>query len=163
MSLMSMIRSATQGELPTPPTRYSRDDRFEVTNVRAVDGAVLERRWTAQTLRSVPMEEPALDRVLQRVRSLEARLARNGGAVVWVRMPTSGSVLEAEERLYPRARTFDRIGSTRWHYADHEETRDLSCFDGSHLAPTSAEILSRTLGRWLKAGPFNERFGHRND
>lgn len=163
MSLMSFIRSAIRGELPSRPSRYVRDDRFEVTDVHLVDGVALERRWSSQTLRSIPMGQAATARRLEQLRNLEARLARHGGLLVWVRMPTSGAVLEAEKQLYPRAHTFDRLGGMRWHFADHEETRDLACFDGSHLAPASAQILSRVLGRWLRTGPCHQRFHADNE
>lgn len=163
MSLMSFVRSATRGELPSRPSRYVRDDRFEVTDINLVDGAALERRWSTQTLRSVPMHQAAATRRVEHLRRLEVHLARHGGQLVWVRMPTSGSVLEAEQQLYPRPQTFDRLSGPRWHFADHEDTRHLTCFDGSHLAPDSAQILSRALGRWLRTGPCHRRFHRDNE
>ena len=83
------------------------------------------------------------------LRRIEAR----GGQVVFVRMPTSDEHWELDERYYPRAQYWDRLGSITGvatvHFADDPRTSAFSCPDTSHLdyrdAPRFTEGLLEVL------------------
>lgn len=152
--LTAWIRLLPRGKLPGPPERSTRGDRFEVTDVSRIDGPALDARWAHAASQVVPFPAARQALVLDHLTDLSAQLGRGGGSIRWVRLPSSGKVGAIEEATFPRAAAFDRVGApeTRWHFADDPSTAGLTCFDGSHLPPASAVVLSAALGRWIRAG-----------
>jgi hypothetical protein len=97
---------------------------------------------------------------VQNLKRLAAQIRGRGGAVVIVRMPSSGYVLEEEERRFPRQQFWDRLvaesGLPAINFADEPSLKDYRCPDGSHLDKTDrasfTEALARVLRRVLSAG-----------
>lgn len=92
-----------------------------------------------------------IDEVARNVALIRSR----GGEVVFVRSPSDGGLLEAEEKLYPRAKTWDRLiarsGSIGVHYADDPIMRNLHTIELSHLDRRDAAIFTRALVEKLNA------------
>ena len=77
-----------------------------------------------------------------------------GGKVIFVRFPISRFFVEWENTRFPREQYWDRIlastGCHGFHFLDHDETKDLSPLDGSHLLPEQARIFTKALARFVK-------------
>jgi hypothetical protein len=92
-----------------------------------------------------------------------AKLRARGVKVVFVRPPSAGPYLEAEERELPRAATFDALlvatGAPGIHFQDYPELQEFELPEWSHLSEPDAErftaalyaILERT--RWEPRPP----------
>ena len=81
-------------------------------------------------------------------RDIEKIRAR-GGDVAFVRFPSSGRVLEYEERDFPRARYWDRLASevdaVAIYYADYPALDAFEPPEWSHLTRADAERFTRAL------------------
>jgi hypothetical protein len=66
-----------------------------------------------------------------------AAIQARGGRVIFLVMPTSGLVLAADSKRFPRAAYWDKLVSTTSaktvHWQDHPELSGFTCPDGSHL------------------------------
>jgi hypothetical protein len=77
------------------------------------------------------------------------RIVRNGGRVVFVRLPATGERLLIEESAFPAPLYFNALSKVM--SADWIDFRDLvdqelfDCPDGSHLSPRGARSFSRSL------------------
>jgi hypothetical protein len=83
-----------------------------------------------------------------------ARLRSRGVRVVFVRPPSAGPYLAAEERNLPRARTFDALlaatGAPGIYFSDYPELQGLTLPEWSHLAAADAERFTAALYRILE-------------
>jgi hypothetical protein len=107
-----------------------------------------------------------IDRVIARTRPEVDRIRGRGGEVVWIRPPSSGPFLEAEERRYPRKTVWDRLvretHSFGIYFDDYPSMQHLVIPEWSHLSRASALKFTDAYVRvllenvaWLKS--------HRND
>jgi hypothetical protein len=82
------------------------------------------------------------------------RIRARGGEVVWVRPPSSGSILDIERVRYPRQAVWDKLlrdtGSIGVHFEDYPAMRQLRCPDWSHLSRTSAVAFTDAYVRVLR-------------
>lgn len=66
-----------------------------------------------------------------------ATIQARGGQVIFLVMPTSGLILAADSKRFPRAAYWDKLVSTTTaktvHWQDHPELSGFTCPDGSHL------------------------------
>ncbi len=79
-----------------------------------------------------------------------ARIRARGGRVVFVRMPSTGALHAQEEKMAPRAPTWDRLvretGVPGIHFEDYPELNTFECPEWSHLsAPDSVEFTRRLI------------------
>jgi len=88
------------------------------------------------------------------IKQLQAR----GGAVLFIRLPTTGRHWEIDQADYPRARYWDRIGpltgAPTLHFEDVPEMRAIDCPDGSHVDQRDKALLTRIFVRELRAIGF---------
>lgn len=103
----------------------------------------------------LPPDVEAIDAALDHVVDLARRIEARGGRVLFLRMPSSGLILEAERRWYPRERHWARLeaalpGRTR-HFEDVPEWRALECPDGSHLDASEVRSFTEVLASWIAA------------
>jgi hypothetical protein len=78
------------------------------------------------------------------------KLRARGGKIVFVRFPHSGELKNLEDRLSPRARTWDPLikstGGPGIYYSDFPELSDFTCPEWSHLsAGDSVEFTKRLV------------------
>jgi hypothetical protein len=83
-----------------------------------------------------------------------ARIRRNGGQVVFLRLPASGARLELEESAFPSSVYFGALASVTaapWiDFRDLSSDGDLDCPDESHLSLQCARIFTRRLVERLR-------------
>ena len=113
----------------------------------------LGRRWGTLPLpgeAQSPDAWPALidAQIASAVRAVQKLRAR-GVKVVFVRPPSSGPYLEAEDRGLPRERTFDALlaatGAPGIHFQDYPELHGLETPEWSHLSAADAARFTAAL------------------
>lgn len=86
---------------------------------------------------------------LAKIRAHVVSIRERGGHVVFLRMPSSGPVLEAEERIFSKgtywAALLEATEATGIHYDDSEQLRSFDCPDFTHLDAHDAVEFSRSL------------------
>ena len=104
------------------------------------------------TLRPRPPPEVAgkiRDAQIERAVAAVAKLRARGVSVVFVRAPSSDLWLEAEQRGFPRAETWDvllqRSGAAGIHFEDYPELRGFTLPEWSHLSFADAERFTERL------------------
>jgi hypothetical protein len=79
------------------------------------------------------------------VKQLRAR----GVQVLFVRAPSAGPYLEFENRVYPRAKTWDALlaatGAPGIHFEDYPELQGFELPEWSHVAPSQTERFTEAL------------------
>lgn len=84
-------------------------------------------------------------------------LLARGVDVVFVRPPSAGDWLEAEERVFPRAESWEvllaRTGSRGIHFEDYPELQGLTLPEWSHLSVADAQKFTASLCRILQGEP----------
>jgi hypothetical protein len=94
----------------------------------------------------------SIQSVVDSVHAIEAR----GGRVIFMRLPSSGPVLELEDRFAPRAATWDRLlresGAPGVHFQDYPELQGFDCPEWSHLGAEDSVEFSRGLVRVMQRG-----------
>lgn len=96
-----------------------------------------------------PISGTPLDSLLQSIKSDVARIRARGGDVLFVRPPSSGFFLMAEQHLYPRQAYWDRLlsetGCKGIYYSDYPAQAKLYCPEFSHLTPKGAVSYTNSL------------------
>ncbi|HVY27447.1 MAG TPA: hypothetical protein VHB79_12905 [Polyangiaceae bacterium] len=149
-------RLAKKRGFPTPPYATFRSDRFRDADYSKVDTKAMLQHWTSGFAKGVnppsAKDEAALYSAIGNwVRQIE----RRGGTVIFVRMISSYSVLELEERNLPNVRYWRRFLEQAHvrgiHFSEIPGIEALRCPEGSHLSGDGARLFSRALGRELVA------------
>ncbi len=95
-------------------------------------------------------EKEQIERSAKAVAQLRAR----GVKVLFVRMPSTGPFLEFEDRMHPRARSWDALlSATRApgiHFEDYPELQGYNLPEWSHLARADAERFTAALYRIIE-------------
>ena len=82
------------------------------------------------------------------------RIRERGGKVIFMRTPSSGPMLELEEKKYPRSQYWDALLSHTQaggiHFKDDPITAGMICPEWSHLSPKDVMIYTRQLVKTLK-------------
>jgi hypothetical protein len=85
-----------------------------------------------------PPTPPQIRKMLDEVAKDVERIRRRGGEVVFVRSPSDRPLLDREDRLYPRAVSWDyliaKTGSVGIHYADDPVLSRMRTVELSHLS-----------------------------
>jgi hypothetical protein len=78
-------------------------------------------------------------------------LRARGVQVLFVRPPTAGRYLEFDDKVFPRAKTWDvllaRTGAPGIHFEDYPELQGLELPEWSHLKTTDAQRFTAALYR----------------
>jgi hypothetical protein len=90
-----------------------------------------------------------IDAQIQRAVDAVTKLRTRGVQVLFVRPPTAGRYLEFDNKLFPRAQTWDvllaRTGAPGIHYEDYPELQGLELPEWSHLAAADADRYTAAL------------------
>lgn len=82
------------------------------------------------------------------------RIRERGGEVVFVRAPSSGPFLAAENGGFPRERTWDPLlqatNAVGIHFEDHADLRDVELPEWSHISAGDTDRFTRALVRHLR-------------
>ncbi len=90
-----------------------------------------------------------IDAQIQRAVDAVTKLRARGVQVLFVRPPTAGRYLEFDNKLFPRAQTWDvllaRTGAPGIHFEDYPELQGLDLPEWSHLAAADADRYTAAL------------------
>lgn len=90
-----------------------------------------------------------LTALIQSVKRSVDQIRARGGRVVFLRFPSDGPFLAAEQRGFPRARYWDRLladtNTPGVHFADYPALARFQCPEWSHLTPRDAATYTRAL------------------
>ena len=93
--------------------------------------------------------QKVIDAQIQRAVDVVAKLRAKGVQVVFVRPPTSGRYLEFDNKVFPRAKTWDvllaKTGAPGIHFEDYPELQGLDLPEWSHLSKADAERYTAAL------------------
>ena len=91
------------------------------------------------------IEKDQIDRMAKAVAKLRAR----GVKVLFVRMPSGGPFLAYENRLYPRARTWEALlaatGAPGIHFEDYPQLQGYDLPEWSHMTLSEGERFTAAL------------------
>ncbi len=132
-----------------------RPDRWKMADYAAIDlqkARAVRQGRTREGLLTARLAN--MDGLLRRVSSAVRAIRNRGGQVVFVRFPSSGTVLELEEQAFPRARYWDvfaaGIPAPAIHFLDYPALAGFECPEGSHLDYRDATPFTKALARILK-------------
>ena len=104
-----------------------------------------------------PPDEELIARICADARDSVAKIRARGGDVVFIRPPSTGGYHEREQRMVPRATTWDRLlretGTFGIHFEDYPEMQGLDLAELSHLTRDSATRFTRAY-----VGVLRERY-----
>lgn len=151
--LESLIR---RGRLPVQWRigNFDRSESLDFSKLGGGDLADLERSFVRrrESVHGVPAQQMLQD--LEAIDDMVSQIELRGGRVAFVRFPASGAVLATEERVFPRAASWDElVKHTRAisiHFTDYPALSGFRCPDGSHLDRQEAVEFSRALAWILK-------------
>ena len=110
-----------------------------------------------QTILSFPRRPPKeghLEEVMASVAADVKAIRDRGGNVVFIRCPSSGPFLEAEQKGLPRAAFWDALlnetGAPGIHFQDHTQLMGFDLPEWSHLNATDKQTFTKTLADLLK-------------
>jgi hypothetical protein len=158
----SLLAAAWEGRFPTPqyfvvrPDRSVRADHSKFHRFQYAPFDTLEefRAFTAHwyATSGVPANGEELQRIVEETREDVRLIEKRGGRVIFLRMPSGGEVLRAEESRYPRARYWDvlarGVGGPFIYFQDYPGL-DRRCAEESHLNYVDAVPFTEALGKIL--------------
>jgi hypothetical protein len=101
--------------------------------------------WCVQRTRKP--ETKRIDEVIANTRRDVDLIRARGGEVVFIRAPSTGGYLEAENREMPRAATWDRLiaetNSFGIHFEDYAAMQGLELPEWSHLTEADSRVFTR--------------------
>jgi hypothetical protein len=150
----SMSTLARQSSI-TP--MFFRDSSIRNATIRYWAGGATRNRLR-------PLKGDTLEILLKQLKYFIDKIKSRGGQVFIIRPPSGGSVLERENKLWPREQYWNRlleyIQIPGLYYTDYPELAGMVCPEESHLTPADAIIFTRTLvnvlqkkGGWTFHGP----------
>jgi len=143
-----------EGTAPTPSYVKVLPDRSILADYTKLDAAD-QRRHREEVVRESYARQPPWPPAEFRERAHELGeliepLRARGGAVIFVRFPTSGTLWELQNQRYPRAQYWDVLGPETGaftiHFKDYPELARFECPDGSHLDYRDAVPFTHALG-----------------
>jgi len=153
-------RLADYTQVKMPDFRYARAVRNIGGGMELRRGASNEERRQAIERRIAelkPLDNSAFASQVKVVGELVAAMRKRGTAVIFVRLPESGYVLQEDDKRYPRTSYWDlfaaQIGAPAVNFADIPTLKHFECPDGSHLdyrdrrAFTEALLANLDLGK----------------
>jgi hypothetical protein len=123
-------------------------DTMQINQVRGIWGML------GKITQAPPISGRTLDSVLQIVKVSVDKIRNRGGRVLFIRTPSSGPFLMAENAGYPRAQYWDRLlsytGCKGIHYTDYPSTANFQCPEFSHLSRPDAVKFTEALVKILE-------------
>ena len=156
VTINRMLGSLFNGK-PLRPGSYivtlpDRSRRADYTQIDTADLSRYREDRTRQAGYGIAADQ--FHRDLETLEAMVARIQQRGGRVVFLVMPTSGSVRQIEESRLPRARYWDvlaaRTRAVTIHFAD-DPSLQFECPEGSHLDYRDAREFTKALAVVLKA------------
>jgi len=106
-----------------------------------------------------PPKENPVPIVLARAKAAVDKIRARGGDVVFVRPPSSGPYLAAEQHVFVRSVFWDGLlkatNCKGYYYSDDPATSQLQCIEWSHLTPAQAKQYTIALIKELPAAFVN--------
>lgn len=145
-----------------PPRQFSNSDYFRqsVETPRLLKDTALRNEvinyWSNSAARSKikPITGDTLQAFFKQYKISIDKIKVRGGKIAFIRPPSTGAVLERENRFYPRDQYWDRLikytETPGFFYTDHPEIAHLSCPEQSHLSPGDAVIFTKALIHYLR-------------
>jgi hypothetical protein len=129
-------------------------DRSRRADYGQVDVADLRRYREERTrIAGFGSQPPRFAQDLRQLNEMVVRIKARGGRVIFLVMPTSGTVREVEEQRMPRAVYWDQLieatGAAGIHPADHPELQ-FECPEGSHMDYREAKQFTAALAAIVK-------------
>ena len=130
----------------------SLDERETYLWPRLVTDAGLRERaratWMANPMGAgPPVADDQIRRTIADAARDVARIRARGGEVVFIRPPSAGPLLDAERRVAPREKVWDRLiaetGTVGIHWEDYAAMQNLDVPEWSHLSRESATVFTR--------------------
>jgi len=98
--------------------------------------------------------QKVIDTQIQRAVDVVAKLRARGIQVLFVRPPTAGRYLEFDNKVFPRAKTWDvllaKTGAPGIHFEDYPELQGMDLPEWSHLSKADAERFTAALYRIIE-------------
>jgi hypothetical protein len=155
------VLSAIAGKKPEPVIGRTRPDGFAPRDQRSL---LRTKRWAPGEgfldhdfgwFNAVKApDDSAFLAIAGRINRSADRIMARGGKVVLLYMPGCGERLRIENRIYPRARYWDRLAQATHAVAiateDYPALSGFECYDGSHLDATDAPKFAAALGSELR-------------
>lgn len=131
---------------------------------RALTRRIWSQKFTpAPDAPSMAESDRKRDQQIERAAKAVAALRAHGVSVLFVRPPSSGPYLEFDERIFPRATSWDALlaktGAPGIHFADYPELQGFELPEWSHISQADArrftEALYRIIAReyWPREAP----------
>lgn len=109
----------------------------------------IQQIWLPLFSMGPPLAGPGLDALLASVRDDVDKIRSRGGQVVFLRFPSTETLLELERARWPRAAYWDRLleetGAPGIHFADHPDLNSFTCPEWSHLTRVDAVTYTRNM------------------
>lgn len=98
---------------------------------------------------------PAIDSLILDLKKEIDVLKSRGVQVVFLRPPSSGPLLQGEQKGFPREEYWDKLLSMTAcegiHFMDYEETNHYNCPEYSHLSPADSKMYTRKVIQILES------------
>ena len=124
------------------PADYTKTDLLQLKKAR-------EERTHQQALSAISLTSEAFRERVEQVHRWVEKIKHRGGQVVFIRMPSTGTIREIEEATWPKHRYWDvfaaRMDGLTVHFENHAALAVLPCPDGSHLDAGGAILFSEAL------------------
>lgn len=163
-ALLNMIPLSNRPSVIAPPscpselgtTAFNRQTSFTPMFLSSPE---LQKRqigiWTRMPMSA--LKRPVGDTLKALIESMKTsidKIRSRGGQVLFVRPPSSGSLLENEKKFFPRQQYWDRLleytNTPGIHFSDYPSLANFSCPEWSHLKPSDGVIFTRNLVEVLK-------------
>jgi hypothetical protein len=145
------------GQMPAPFYLQMQPDRYARADYSMIDPAKLHGGGNNSSRQRLPPGLSA-EEFLTRTARLEeyvARIQGRGGQVIFLRMPSSGILWEAQEARYPKSAYWNlfaaRTKAMTIHFRDYPELSQYELPDTTHLDYRQAETFTRDLTRIIMA------------
>jgi hypothetical protein len=144
-----------EGQLPSPNYLTTFVDRSKQADYTRADLAALIRKWeSSYPVAGSRLSAEQFERDLQALEGMVERIQNRGGQVVFVAMPSSGTIRALEEKSYPRHQFWDllaaRTRAIAIHAADYPSLSRFHCPEGSHLDFRDAIPFTQNFASILK-------------
>ena len=109
---------------------------------------IVKNIWAmfGQSRKDPPVSGATLDSLLNAVKVSVDKIKARGGEVLFVRTPSSGGYLMAENMGFPREKYWDRLLSVTncpgIHFADYPAINHFICPENSHLSMSDAKVFT---------------------
>jgi hypothetical protein len=136
---------------PMRPDRYRAMD-FSLTDPERILRGRIQREKEFQAKASPLSEERFMEKV-SRIDQMVQKIENRGGRVIFLRLPSTGTVRLLEDQTWPRDKYWDVLAAnTRAgaiHFEDYPSLSIFDCPDGSHLDVRDAVKFTRSLAEIL--------------